>query len=187
MTDPSTPPVGDEAVRDRTGKSWSEWFALLDAAGAASLTHPQIVKLLARGHDLEPWWQQTVTVGYERARGLREKHQTAGGYQVGASRIVAAPLDRLYAAWAEEAIRAQWLPDGPETRFTVRKATQSKSMRITWGDESSVDVHFYARGDAKSQVGVEHRKLPDAEAVERMREFWRGRLGALKSLLEAGS
>lgn len=183
MTDANKPPVSDEAVQKKTGKSWAEWFDLLDAADAASLTHGEIVKLLARDHEIDPWWQQSVTVGYERARGLREKHQGSGGYQVGASKTAGVPVERLYAAWADEALRAEWLPD---TRFTVRKATPSKSMRITWGDETSVDVYFYAKGGEKSQVSVDHRKLPDPDAVERMRAFWRERFGVLKALLEQG-
>lgn len=47
-----------------------------------------------------------------------------------------------------------------------------------------LDVLFYAKREGKSQVSVDQRKLPHAEAVERARAFWRERLGRLKALLE---
>ena len=45
MAKRETPPkarVSDEAVRAKTGKAWTEWFAVLDRAGAATLTHREI-------------------------------------------------------------------------------------------------------------------------------------------------
>jgi hypothetical protein len=173
------PPAGDDAVKAATGKTWAEWFAVLDDAGAAAKPHPEIVAVLADAHGVGPWWQQMVAVGYERARGLREKNQTPQGYQVGASRTLAAPVADVWAAWNEEAKRAKWLPDP----FTVRKATENKSMRITWNDGSKLEVLFYAKGDAKSQVTIDHRGLEGAEGVEAMRAFWRERLDALKAVL----
>jgi len=144
------------------------------------MTHPEIVAVVASRGGVGPWWQQMVTVGYERARGLREPNQTSDGYQVGASKTVAAPLDRLWSAWHDAASRGAWL----EETFMVRRATAGKSMRITWNDGSDLQVLFYARGAAKSQVTVDHRRLPDAARVEEQRAFWRSRLEALKRQVE---
>ena len=57
-----------EAVGLWLRKSWAEWFALLDAAGAADLDHRGIVAVLAQRHGVGPWWQQMVTSAYEKAR-----------------------------------------------------------------------------------------------------------------------
>ena len=38
------PRMSDEAVKAKTGKTWKEWFAILDQAGAIKLTHQEIVK-----------------------------------------------------------------------------------------------------------------------------------------------
>ena len=35
--------------------------------------------------------------------------------------------------------------------LTVRKVTPEKSMRITWGDGSNVDVNLYTKGEAKAR------------------------------------
>ena len=47
-------------------------------------------------------------------------------------------------------------------------------------------VTFDAKGPAKSTVAVQHARLADAEEAERKKLFWRERLTALKSQLEAG-
>ena len=66
------PRISDAAVRKATGKSWDEWFAVLDSAGADALPHKQIARLLFdKGYIASHWWCQTVTVAYEYARGKR--------------------------------------------------------------------------------------------------------------------
>ena len=181
MPKASTERMSDTAVRTKTGKSWDEWFAILDAAGARSMNHKEIVAILDR-HGVGPWWRQMVTVTYEQARGLREKHQTATGYTANASRTIAVPVDRLFEAWTDEKLRNRWLPDA---ELTIRKATPGKSLRISWGDGTNVDVGLLAKGESKSQIAVEHAKLADAEAVGRAKEYWKRALDRLREILEA--
>lgn len=172
-------PVSDESVLGKTGRTWADWVRTLDAEGCATMTHREIVAVVGGRYDVGPWWQQTITVGYERARGLRDVHQTTGGYQVGASKTINVPLDALWKAWSDARTRRKWLPD----TFTVRKATEPKSLRITWHDGSDLQVLFYAKGDAKSQVTVDHRKLPPS-LVDETKAFWQERLALLKEQLE---
>ena len=70
------PSMSDDAVKARTGKTWTEWFAILDAAGAGKMTHPQIATYLSTEQAVPDWWSQMVTVTYEKARGLRESAPT---------------------------------------------------------------------------------------------------------------
>jgi uncharacterized protein YndB with AHSA1/START domain len=172
--------MSDEAVRAKTGKSWDEWLSILDAAGARSMGHKEIVALVSQ-HGVGPWWRQMVTVTYEQARGMREKHQTASGYTANASRTIGVPVDRLFEAWSDAALRGRWLPDAD---LTIRKATPGKSLRISWGDGSNVDVGLTAKGESKSQVAVEHAKLPDAEAVAWAKGYWKQALDRLQAMVE---
>lgn len=174
------PTVGDEAVRAATGSGWDEWFALLDDAGAATLQHPEIVRIVT-GAGAKPWWGQTITVAYERERGLREVNQTTAGFRVSASKTVDVPVAELYEAWTRGDRLCEWLPDA---QFTVRKATAPKTIRITWPDDTNVDVYFTAKGDRKAQVAVEHSRLADRASVERRRAYWRASLSRLKEVLE---
>jgi hypothetical protein len=61
--------MSDVAVKKATGRDWAAWVKVLDAAGATSKPHREIVKIVNAGS----WWSQMVTVGYERIRGLRDK------------------------------------------------------------------------------------------------------------------
>jgi uncharacterized protein YndB with AHSA1/START domain len=176
------PRMSDEAVKAKTGRTWKEWFAILDKAGALKMSHPEIVKFLHTKHDVGPWWQQMVTVTYEQSRGMRELHQKPGGYEISVSRTVNVPLAKLYKAFATEKARQTWLN---EDGLVVRKATVNKSMRITWSDrKTSVEIGFYPKGENKSQVAVQHSKLPDAKAGAKMKLYWAKALDRLRATLE---
>ena len=151
------PTISDAAVQAKTGRVWAAWFTLLDAEGAAGLTHREIAVALREQHGLSGWWSQMVTVAYEQARGLREPHQTSRGYQVGVSKTVPVAVDALFTAWEDEVSRPRWLGDEP---ITIRRATRPKSMRIAWSDgQTNLDVSFWDKGPAKSTVQVQHSKL----------------------------
>jgi hypothetical protein len=108
------------------------------------------------------------------------REREAGAYVASASKTVNVAVAALYAAWSDRATRSRWLPEP----FEVRKQTESRSMRITWADGSSVEALFLDKGADKSSVQLDHTKLPDAEAAERMRAFWKERLAALKTQLD---
>jgi len=175
--------IASAAVLKRTGKGWNQWFALLDRAGAKKWNHAKIAAHLYEKCKCPGWWNQMVAVGYEQARGLREKHERPEGYSISVSRTVGASLSKLYRAWATPAARKAWLQ---ETKpITVRKATANKSMRVTWCDQkTSLEVNFYAKGMGKSQVVVQHSKLPDAKAGESMKRYWGKTLDGLRAAVE---
>ncbi len=173
--------VSSDAVARRTGKSWAQWFALLDAAGAADLDHKGIVAVLAQRHGVGPWWQQMVTVAYEQARGKREKQEADDGYQVDVSKILELPLAKLFRFWVEPSERNKWLADD---RFSIHKATASKSIRARWGrGVSRIDVDFSDKGAGKSQVTVQHNRIESSDAAEQMKAYWAKKIRALEALL----
>ncbi len=173
--------ITSTAVKKATGKTWREWLGLLDKAGAAKLPHKDIVQRLQKAYRLPDWWGQMITVGYEQARGLRLKHQKPDGFEISVTKTIAAPVDRAFAAWRESALREQWLPRTP---LTVRKATPHKSIRILWGDASTLSVNFWPKGSLKCQVVPQHAKLPSPDAAEKMKAYWADKLEALRAFLE---
>ena len=177
---PTSPPMSDEAVKAATGKTWPQWFQALDKAGARMMPHRDIALHLHNIHKCPGWWSQMVAVGYERERGLRETHQKCdGSYAASASRTLHVPVGILYKAWTDAKALRRWLPDP----FEVRKATSSKSLRITWPDGSHVDVYFWIKGPSKSQVSLDHRKLKDARAVAKQKAYWSRALDRLEERL----
>lgn len=173
--------ISSAAVKKATGKTWPQWLALLDRAGARKLTHREIVQWLDRHQRLADWWRQMVAVGYEQARGLRVKHQKTDGFEISVSKTMAAPVDRAFAAWKNPDLRERWLPRTP---LTIRKATPHKSIRILWSDDTCVSVNFWPKGPLKCQVVPQHGKLTTPEAAEKMKAFWAGKLEALRAFLE---
>ena len=181
-TDAKTPRMSDEAVEAKTGKNWKQWFAILDKAGAKKMNHQEIAKYLNTEQDVGPWWQQMVTVTYEQARGLRKPNERPDGYQISVSRTVNVPIAKLYKAFANDKARNAWLA---EEGLAVRKATANKSMRVTWNDvKTSLEINFYPKGDDKSQVVVQHSKLPNAKASATMKTYWTRALDRLRDSLE---
>lgn len=174
--------VGSEAVRRATGRAWDDWLKVLDRAGAKAMPHKDIALMLSRKFEVPDWWSQMVTVGYEQARGLRAVNQNAGGFAATASKTVGAGVGRLFDAWHDPKVRARWLPDAP---LEVKRATDGKSMRMTWTvGGSSVEIGFSSKGADKSQVAVQHSRLKSAAAVARQKAFWGDALNRLKALLE---
>ena len=168
--------ISDQAVFAATGRRWGEWFSILDSDGALQLNHAEIARLVWKRHGTSQWWAQTVTVEYERERGLRDVHQTARGYEVSVSKTIPASVGDLFAVWEDDRRRYSWM--GVEMK--VRKANPNKSVRLeTGGAGSDLSVHFFPKGEARCQVVVQQIKLADREAVESQRAFWKAALARL--------
>ncbi len=176
-------PLSDEAIRRRTGRSWEQWLDLLDESGASERRHKDIARWLVDEHGVDSWSAQSVTVGYERARGGRAVGERAEGFTAGAAKTVAVPPERLFDAFVDAQLRARWLPDA---ELRERTATRPRSARFDWPDGTTrVIVGFAAKGPSKGTVSLAHERLADAAEVERMKAYWRERLATLKSQLES--
>src|SRR3954453_23675839 len=89
--------ISDEPVKKATGKTWLQWLKLLDAAGCKTMDHKQIVAVVSKQFAIGPWWQQMVTVGYEKARG-RQKGERPDGFSFSLSKTIATSADAIYRA-----------------------------------------------------------------------------------------
>jgi hypothetical protein len=168
----------DAVLRQNTGKDWRAWLRILDRWGARERTHGQIARYLTGEQGVSGWWAQTITVGYERARGMRAKYQRIStGFTVSVSKTFNVGAVPLYAAFTEPRKRNRWLEAGTLRMRTTRKG---KSARFDHGDGASrVNAYFDSKARAKTTVTVEHERLPHADAVEEMRAYWRERLARL--------
>lgn len=173
--------VSSEAVRERTGHDYDEWFARLDEWGAADRTHTEIAAHLVRDLGVAGWWAQSLTVAYEQERGMRAPGQRKDGYSAGASRTVRAPMEEIFAAFVEQALRERWLAD---LELTVLSDNPPKRVTADPGDGTRVVFYLTARDAGRVSVAVEHSRLADPEAAAGAKEFWREHLGLLKALVE---
>lgn len=173
----------DDKIKDATGKKWDTWFSILDRWGARQRKHAETVGFLMDDHHVTGWWAQSITVGYERARGMRLKHQQADGFTVYASKTIAVPIDVLFDAFVNPRSRRKWLTDGT---MSLRTSQPGHTARFSWEDGSTrVSASFMDKGPSKSAVAVAHERLPDADEAETTKLSWRERLSDLKAYLES--
>lgn len=184
---PSLAGQSDEVIRKNTGRTWVEWVAALDKVGAHRMSHRDIARHIGATHaGVGMWWVQSVTVGYERIRGLRDVGQRRdGSYEANKSRTFPVDVSTLFPMFADTRRRKKWLGDGVKK---VRTAIANKSIRVDWHDGTQVIWYFTPKGPAKSTVSVQHAKLTGKADVDKLKAFWDERLDALgEALRQAGS
>ena len=175
--------VSEASMIRATGHDHAEWFRRLDAWGATTHTHTEIARWLSQNEGVPGWWTQSITVAYERARGMRARHEMADGYSVSVTRTIATDPATVLAAFTDADRRQAWLPDG---RLTQRPTRAKLTARFDWADPASrLVVTVAAKDDGRSLLAVAHERLPDAATGERMKRDWRAWLDGLKALLEA--
>lgn len=197
--------VSSAAAEKATGHGWDAWLAILDRAGAEDWNHKQIVAFLKENHRLSGWWQQTVTVAYEKAKGRRVVGQTAdAGFQVGVQKTLPIGVDEVWALLASRKGISCWL--GKISRFKLGEGTRYETdcgtegeirvvkaghrVRLTWQptglkSPATLQVTLVAGGPAKTSVRVHLEKLPSQKFREEIKEHWRRVLGSLCELATA--
>src|ERR1043166_1115873 len=173
--------MSDEKVKKATGCPWERWVKALDHVEAYTWSLREIAKHIREKYKTPSWWTQTVTVGYERIKGLRSRGQQRDGtHRTSKSKVMPVPVSALFEAFQNEVLRSQWLVG---LDAVVRGSTRDKSMRLACGDGTAVVIGFTSKGVAKSQVALEHTKLPSKAAADERKAFWTDRLQALAELL----
>ncbi|HVL23277.1 MAG TPA: hypothetical protein VM450_04285 [Thermomicrobiales bacterium] len=179
---PTAKSMSDEAIQRGTGKTWDEWFTILDAWGAVDRPHPEIARHLVEEHGVDGWWAQGVTVGYERARGRRVVGQrTDGSFDASASKTFPVPVATLVAAWVEEERRERWLPGA----LRLRTSQELRSARFDDLEQGGIAaLWFEDKGPGKSSVAVQISNLPTKDAAAERKAVWKARLADLAAYLK---
>lgn len=175
--------ITDKLVKQLTRKTMEEWFLLLDAKGAKKMGHEAIFDLVAGIKGLQPlgeWNQNLLTTTYEWSRGLKERGQKKDGFEISVSKTMNVPVAALYQFWTDETLQQKWLPG---KKINITKATENKSVRVAWPEDTRVSVDLYPKGEGKAQMVVQHMKIIDSEQAFVWKQYWSERLEALKALL----
>ena len=89
--------ISDASIQANTGCRWELWTKALDYAGAHTWPHRRIAEYVHKKFKVGDWWSQTVTVGYERIKGLRAIGQRRDGtFEAAKSKTFAVSIARLY-------------------------------------------------------------------------------------------
>lgn len=174
--------MSEAAVQKATDRSWRDWVEALDEIDAATKPHAEIAAHI-RDHypDVSFWWAQSVTIGYERIRGLRDIGQRRdGGYDVNKSKTFPVAIEQLFRSFVEPASRASWLPDA---ELEERTTKPNRSVRWVWMDGTKIQCWFTDKGPSKSSVQIQHSGIATKELADEQRSFWAERLQALAERL----
>ena len=170
------PEMSEEAVRAATGCGWDEWCDRIDDWPGHADGHTAIATYLVDEHAVDPWWAQTVTVGYERITGLRLPYQRADGtFTAGKSATVAIDADTLRSWLLDTKARADLFP-GIDT--VLRSRPTAKVVRLGI-DDATVQIAIASTTDGRTKISVAHERLKRFEEVDEWKFYWAEWLSAI--------
>jgi uncharacterized protein YndB with AHSA1/START domain len=198
--------INDQTVREKTGKVWSEWFAILDEFGAKEKGHKETARHLEKALHLSPWWSQMVTVRFEQERGLRLPGQRSGGtFTISLQRTIQTTAEKAFQALTEPTVLSQWFThlaqaelsmgvrysnaDGDRGKYLI--LDRPRRIRFTWDNPDHcpgtlVEITITTRPDSRVVVHLDHTEIGTKAGYEDMKKGWAWALDCLKSFLETG-
>jgi hypothetical protein len=172
------PSISKKSVLKGTGRSWSDWFNLLDGLGANDWSHKEIARALHQDHDVSGWWAQTITVEYERRIGRREIGQNCrGNFQGAASKTLTGSMNQIFLQWQnymKNKKEVNGISFKEEPQMTI--SPKWRYWRVKLEDESKVSVIINQKDKDKVKLAVNHENLANAESVSKWKPFWKSRL-----------
>ncbi len=196
--------ISDKRVLEKTGRSWEEWFALLDEGNVLSLSHADAVKWLEEQNLIShAWWQQTIIGEYEIARSKREVGENEKKeFQASTQKIFPMDIKRTWEFLITHPARTQWLGTVNElplvkgATFTteegleceVRGVKEENYIRLRLIETNdphptTLTVSLIANGD-RTSIRFMHQKLrSQRERLEKI-GHWSSMLSRLFDLFE---
>jgi uncharacterized protein YndB with AHSA1/START domain len=115
------------------------------------------------------------------------------GFSASVSRTIEAAPAKLTDAFADDAVRAAWLPRSP---LEIRAVQKGKSVRGRWaaprpgragfnpkglgvGGSSIVGVWITPKGSSSAVMQIQHDRLGEEADVAKAKEFWGGAIDRL--------
>ena len=188
--------VSDASVKKETGKSFAEWFAVIDACGGPGRGRRDIGSHLYGELKVDTWWSATIQVEYEKHKGVVEKDGKGKGFTICATKSVKAPAEKCFELWATGKELDRWFGSGNTLDLKaggslsnadgnaadVKSVTPGKTIRFVWKAANApgtpVEVKFQPAG-AKTTVMVTHDRLQTRDEADGFRAAWGAALDKL--------
>lgn len=125
------------------------------------------------------------------------------GWQIGVSRTVAAPLEKVWDLLASPEGTAVWLSDGtrvsarPDAPVLTTDGSTGETrgyhpfdrIRLTWqppdwDHETTVQVALRSTGEGRTSIRFHQERLADAGEREQQRAHWNAVMESIRDLLE---
>ncbi|MBR6459776.1 MAG: hypothetical protein IKS49_06430 [Actinomycetaceae bacterium] len=165
-----------------TGRSFDDWFDILDNAGAESWPHWKIKRYLGGKRKNDEWWASAVAEAYERARGSNPAHST---YSAKATKTVAAGLAEVWGLIDNEDERRAWLDIELEERS--RQAQSALYSELADGSKVTISLRENPRATGSKNstlVTIRHSGLANEASLDETKAFWRSALATLAATID---
>ena len=191
--------VTEENCQEATGKTISEWIEEVNAQGANLKGRREAINWMYDSiNRKDVWWPTTIWVEKERREGTVKKDGLAEGFNICATKMVAAPIERVFAAFATPG-PAAWFDGKVESDHSLTsaqghtgKATrvrQDKDLRYVWqtaGIENPTELDvMFAEKNGKTGITLSHSRIQTREEADGVRAAWGEALNRLKAELES--
>lgn len=172
----SEPEVVDARVLDATGRGWNDWCDIIDAWPGHADGHTAVAAWLQSTHQVDGWWAQTVTGGWERITGRRLPGEMRdGSFTANKSKTVAGDAALIRKMLLDDDLRADLFP-GKSTE--LRSKPEAKATRIGFSAGVAA-VSLVEKSPGRVAITVQHSKLPDSDAIDEWKFYWDEWLGAI--------
>ncbi len=164
------PETADESVLAATGRGYDAWCDLIDRMDGDTSDHTAVAAYLTDEHRVDPWWAQTITVGYERITGRRLPNQRR-------DETFTATKSRVVSSMSAAELRSRLLDDADRTELfgdvpaELRSDPEARTIRIAIGPGVAT-LGVSERADGRTHVAIQHDKLPAPEMVDDWKAYW---------------
>ncbi|WP_433378933.1 hypothetical protein ACQPZX_12585 [Actinoplanes sp. CA-142083] len=165
-------------VERATKRSWDEWLAFMERAGASELDHKAIaVKVFyeLEGTGIEPlgWWTQAVTTAYEQYIGRRIPGQRPDGtFQMSVSRSTKLGMPELMEAWVAFAPADEFVAGAIEGEPKVSGTERRITWRVKGAGGSQIIVTSEPKPNGTASLIAAQLGLPSPELNDEARASW---------------
>ncbi|MFN0060531.1 MAG: SRPBCC family protein [Planctomycetota bacterium] len=199
-----SPEITDAVCKQKTGKTLKQWFEGFDKAGGLERGRRELTNSVHEQVNKDAWWATTLAVEYERARGQVEKDGKPTGYSMCSTKTIAAPLDRVFAAFGEPKQLDNWFgpknkvsfkdgggfENGDGDKGTFKRIRALKDIRFSWehptlGPGTAVEVLFADKGKGKTGITLNHTRIQSRREADQIRESWSAAFESLKRFIES--
>lgn len=194
--------LNDEACKAATGKTLTDWLAAIEARPELHNKRRDAITWLydEMGRGKDTWWSTTAWVEFQARKGVVQKDGRAEGYNICATKTIAAPLSSVYAAFTGADLN-RWLGDGAVAdadgsvsdsngnKGTATRVRPDKDLRYKWqtagvDGETEVDVAF-AEKNGKTGITLTHNRIQTRAESDGLRRAWGEAFDRLKAMLES--
>jgi uncharacterized protein YndB with AHSA1/START domain len=198
--------INESLVVARTGRTFHDWFTIIEGFEGFRKGHKAIAKHLAEDHGMSLWYAQTITVQYERDRVGGESDEAERSRTLSIQRTIGVAISRAFEAWTHQNRLAAWnhpdalvdarvggrIMDGDFLCGEILDLESPKLLRFSFENPrfrpgSSIDVEFFVKGGLRTLVRLTHTGLGCKSEADEAKAYWNAALDSLRAYLETGA